>query len=100
MSGKNATLFAATTHYCDNFVNSSMLICVINIRYKPLDSDMKEMLSVDLFWLCCCSHFYSAEEEDEVNPYFGRPIVGYQSPTSNTPMSATTQWGGTEEAII
>mmetsp|Transcript_14613 Transcript_14613/g.22537 ORF Transcript_14613/g.22537 Transcript_14613/m.22537 type:complete len:557 (+) Transcript_14613:158-1828(+) len=71
-----------------------------DVRYKPLDSDMKEMLSVDLFWLCCCSHFYSAEEEDEVNPYFGRPIVGYQSPTSNTPMSATTQWGGTEEAII
>mmetsp|Transcript_24255 Transcript_24255/g.34713 ORF Transcript_24255/g.34713 Transcript_24255/m.34713 type:complete len:558 (+) Transcript_24255:215-1888(+) len=70
-----------------------------DVRYKPLDADMKEMLSVDLFWLCCCSHFYSTEEEDEIN-YFGRPIVGYQSPTSTTPMSATTQWGGTEEAII
>lgn len=97
MSGKNATFFAAATQH--NFVNSSLLFCVINIRYKPLDADMKEMLSVDIFWLCCCSHFYSAEEEDEIN-YFGRPIAGYQSPMSTTAMSATTQWGGTEEAII
>lgn len=99
MSGKNATFFTSTAQHCDIFCRLIIFTCVIIIRYKPLDADMKEMLSVDLFWLCCCSHFYSTEEEDEIN-YFGRPIVGYQSPTSTTPMSATTQWGGTEEAII
>jgi hypothetical protein len=69
---------------------------------------MTEMLNIDLFWLCCCSQLYIAEEEEEVNQYYGRPINGYQSPMSNTPMSgntpmsmsASTRWGGTEEAVI
>src|SRR6056300_454113 len=72
---------------------------VIFCRYKPLDSAMTEMLSIDLFWICCCSHFYNAVLDEEPNHYYERPIRGYQSPTNNARMSASTGWGGTEEPI-
>jgi len=68
-----------------------------DVRYKPLDHETAERLSIELCGACCSACYPKEEEEDLPHYFHGRNT--YQSPTPPTTMAVTARWGGGETIV-